>query len=137
MRYADGRDHSGHVEGCQVLWVQPTLAPNSQLLTPRDSPALVPPGWSSCLLARAVQWVGGREGWPDGLGGAVTGEVSPQCGALLGAVHSGHVMEGRADYTSGWGGGGHHYMVTIRMLSSDTTQCSLEPDTPLPGEPQI
>ena len=35
---------------------------NSQLLTPEIGPELVPPGWSSCLLARAVRWVGGRSG---------------------------------------------------------------------------
>lgn len=45
-----------------VVGFRPTPAPNSQLLTPEIGPALVPPGWSSCLLARAVQWVGGRSG---------------------------------------------------------------------------
>ena len=40
----------------------PLLGPNSQLLIPEIAPELVPPGWSSCLLARAVQWVGGRSG---------------------------------------------------------------------------
>ena len=47
--------------GFSPPWPQQSAPdPNSQLLTPEIGPELVPPGWSSCLLARAVQWVGGR-----------------------------------------------------------------------------
>ena len=66
------------------------------------------------MLEQYSGWVAGV-GWPDGLGGAVDREVLASV-ELLGQCTQANVTEGRADYTSGWGGGGHHYMVTIRNV---------------------
>ena len=107
--------------------------PNSQVLIPEIAPELVPPGWSSCLLARAVQWVGGRSGlaWWARRG---CGQRGPCLNRALGPVHSVqcHRRKGWLHIRWGWG---------RPPLHGDNQKClqSLpsvpwESDTPLPGE---
>ena len=66
------------------------------------------------MLEQCSGWVAGV-GWPDGLGGAVDQKALASM-EHLGQCTQANVTEGRADYTSGWGGGGHHCMVTIRSV---------------------